>query len=288
MRIGEASNPGPRNWRIASVNTTTWSAGLPILCRQEFDAVCIQETMRFGESLAYSLVEGNNAGYHTAMNPCYRTAKGGMSGGVAISSLWKHGLTELAITDIVSIPTAHRFIFRHFHGFARGGIGIGSVYLESAVGMNSNNDALMRSIAGFVKAWGRPFVLAGDWNMSPKDLRDSGWPELLNAVVICTDEHTYEAAGHTSELDFFLVEKSIAHAVDACEVKDEVSVSKHRLVCLELRGDFKEKKVMRMRKPRPLPTFPPSGPFPQPPLWDDFQDEARAALASQDLEGIYA
>lgn len=76
--------------------------------------------------------------------------------------------------DIVSKPPAHRFIFKRWYGFAAGGLGVGSVYLRDGVGLNEENEATLHSIAGWLKAWGKPFVLGGDWQMSADALINSG------------------------------------------------------------------------------------------------------------------
>ena len=104
-------------------------------------------------------------------------------------------------------------MLRHWHGLARGGIGLGSAYLHSTGVLDADNQAPLRFIAGVVKAWRRPFILAGDWQVAPEVLEESGWPALMRARIVHTNSKTYSSGGHASHLDYFLVEESLLTAV---------------------------------------------------------------------------
>ena len=124
---GEAANPGPKGchhrlrniWSIATVNPTTWTAMVPILARQQFDVVLVQEMLRHQDRVAYAEVEGNRAGHHTRMNGSLRTAKAGCSAGVVVATRWAHGITAPSLGDPITKPPPHRFAFHHWHAFLR-------------------------------------------------------------------------------------------------------------------------------------------------------------------------
>ena len=295
---GEAANPGPRGshrrfrniWRIATVNPTTWSAMVPILARQRFDLLVGQEMLRRADTVDRAMVEGNRAGYHTFMQGSVTTDKGGCSAGVAIAARWAHGITsprDERPGQPPPPPPAHRFAFQHWHAVFSGGIGIGSAYLHMGVDAAAQNEVLPRAITAYVKAWGKPFIVGGDWQMSPEDLVRAGWPDLMGARVVHSKDFTYASGPDRSQLDYFLVEHSIAAAVRACRAQDEVSVSKHRLVWLELGGSLKQQSVWRLRRPKPLPTSVPVGPPPPPPSWDGFAQRAAKVKGTEGLSDLY-
>ena len=154
---GEAKNPGPhverkRRWTVASVNPTSWTSALPLVARQEYDAIGFQEIMRDTERTAYAEVEANRAGHHASFNHSLRTGAGGQSAGVALISAWAYGLTEPSIPDVVTRPEPSRFLFKHFHGIATGGVGLGTVYLKDGVGSNDSNNYHIMQIAGYLRA----------------------------------------------------------------------------------------------------------------------------------------
>eukprot|EP00973_Karenia_brevis_P022256 3062165-Karenia_brevis.AAC.1 len=187
------------------------------MAKQRFDLLLVQELMRDGEAAEYAKVEGNRSGYHVAMHSSVRTEAGGVSAGVALTSRWQYGLVNTAIADVVSVPPLHRFVFQHWYGFAAGGLCVGS-------------------------ACNRPFILGGDWNMSPEEIEQSGWPAILGAKVVHSGSPTYVSGGQHSQLDFYLVDSSIVGSVVRCYTVEEVSVKKHLVTVLELDGSFKSRK----------------------------------------------
>ena len=168
----------------------------------------------------------NRAGYHAAFNASLRTDAGGLTSGVAVLSAWAYGLTKPSMPEIVTVPDPSRFVFRHFHGLATGGIGFGSVYLRDGVGLDEYNNNLLFQVWAYLRAWGRHFILAGDFNIDPNELVEAGWPQKLGAKIIFPDGPTYRSGGAESKIDFFIVENSIADAAQACYSKQEESVKK--------------------------------------------------------------
>ena len=50
-----------------------------------------------------------------------------------------------------------------------------SIYLHCSEGFSPKNWAIMNAVGEYIVACGLPYVLAGDFNMSPQVLQDSGW-----------------------------------------------------------------------------------------------------------------
>ena len=160
--------------------------------------------MRSGDGVEYAKVQANQAGYHADFHDALVTEKLGLSGGVAVTSKWAAGISRPCMGAIVSVPPPHRFVFQHWHSVTKGGIGVGSVYLHATGCLGANNQALLHSIAGYLKAWGRPFVLGGDWQVGPQELEQAGWPAILGAKIVHSNSCTYFSGGHKSQLDYFL------------------------------------------------------------------------------------
>ena len=75
------------------------------------------------------------------------------------------GLSTACVTKV--FPTRSHTVA------AQGGVGAGSVHLHATGKLDADNQALLHLITGVVRAWGRPFILGGDWQVSPKELEDS-------------------------------------------------------------------------------------------------------------------
>ena len=64
---------------------------------------------------------------------------------------------------------------------------------------------LLQTIAGIVSELRGPWILAGDFNFTPEDIRGTGWLELLNGVVHAPSAPTCNGRG----VDFFVTSASL-------------------------------------------------------------------------------
>jgi len=137
----------------------------------------------------------------------------------------------------------------------KGGVLLGSVYLRDGEGLSCSNVELINAVAGYVKACGMPFILGGDWQVCPEDMESSGLPAAMKARVVAPDGHTYQAGGHTSLIDYFLVSDCLFNngVVVSCEVKDSKVIHKHKPVLLKVTGSCRSRKCKVMRRPKALP-----------------------------------
>ena len=65
-------------------------------------------------------------------------------------------------------------------------------------------------IRGFTKSINMPFVLFGDFNMTPASLLASGWPQSMQATIVKLGVATCNTG---SEIDYALVSDSLVPAV---------------------------------------------------------------------------
>ena len=61
------------------------------------------------------------------------------------------------------------------HHWAKGGLLVFSVYLETGGGLGHNNWQVLDRVAQVVAYYGLPYIIAGDFNMAAEDLIAGGW-----------------------------------------------------------------------------------------------------------------
>ena len=101
-----------------------------------------------------------------------------------------------------------------------------------------------------------PWIVAGDWNISPQTLIDSDWPNIVNGVVFATalatcNDNTY---------DFFVVQRSLVHAVVGVQRLEDGGLSPHWPSRLILRGDAKRFAIRKLVRPPKVTGILPHGP----------------------------
>jgi len=145
------------------------------------------------------------------------------------------------------------------------GIIVASVYLHDGPSMSQQNKELLKDIADYLKLFGKPFILGGDWQMSPEEMVGSGFPLLLKAQVIAPSQKTYKSGDTSSLIDFFMVSDVLANYAEAtCEAlvpnnEEERVIPKHSPVKMVLKGTNKSRSVLVASAPPPIPTNPAIG-----------------------------
>ena len=90
------------------------------------------------------------------------TDKGGKSAGVVVASKWQFPLGRCVLPDVVTTPPPERFCSSIWHGVIPKGILVCSIYNISGKGTSQENIDLLDSVGGYLRAFGRPFIIAGD------------------------------------------------------------------------------------------------------------------------------
>ena len=112
----------------------------------------------------------------------------------------------------------------------------------------------------FVKGCGRPFIIAGDWQVNPAILAETKFPHRLAADIVSADGPTNLRAGST--LDYFVVARSIRVAVKSVETRADLYLSPHVLVMLSLATRSSLGFTMAMSQPKVFPVGHLGGPMP--------------------------
>ena len=107
-----------------------------------------------------------------------------------------------------------------------------SAYLWHSDQWTARNHNLMAAVFHVVKSLDCPWILAGDFNMSPQCMETSMWPELLQGAVHATNDvlGTCRTTGGPRNYDFFIVDKRISSAVERLWVDREADTWARRPV----------------------------------------------------------
>lgn len=67
-------------------------------------------------------------------------------------------------------------------GIVKGGFHFISLHLVDGQGMSETNQAILTEVAAYIGTLQGPWLVAGDWNLTPEVLRQSGWAKSLRAL----------------------------------------------------------------------------------------------------------
>ncbi len=106
---------------------------------------------------------------------------------------------------------------------------------------------------------GLPFILGGDWQVHPDEVRRSDMLRILDAEVVCTGLPTNVVSGN--ELDLFVVSRCLLSAGYSVELETGGSFSPHVAVRLSIHVPKDDGATRRLQQPRLLPIDRPIGPL---------------------------
>ena len=161
-----------------------------ILDRSVDDFVLGQETKLHKHSA--HKVAGNTArrcGWGHCIGMAHQTFGTMGSGGCAV--LARQGI-GLATAPPKTIPDfcSHRISLAWAAGVTKEGIHLMSIYLICSVGMNAANKLICECAAVAIRAIKGPWVIGGDWNMTPETLAASGFLRLVNGMICAPEAPT--------------------------------------------------------------------------------------------------
>ena len=185
---------------------------------------------------------------------------------------------------------------------------VGSVYCYTGevVEVAAKNLELLATMGRLLRSSGLPFVLGGDFNQSPDDLRLGDFEGMARAAIIATPSEwgtCKGSSGTQSVIDYFVVDHLSEKVVKGVYVEPGATMHPHRPVYLEFYSRRSDVQVLTFARLDPIPTVAPFGPVPPPPPWEEAARVAHdahavfvAAAASQDkpefaqnmLDQVYA
>ena len=139
----------------------------------------------------------------------------------------------------------HRVAAAHVGGLARGGVHVTSVYLHCGEGLTSRNVLLLEHVAAIIKTLRGPWVLAGDFNVTPETLKDAGYLDMINAQVVAPSDPTC----NKFVCDFFVIPRILSFAVVGVQVIRNDWVRPHWPVRLLLAANMRRLAVRTIVRP---------------------------------------
>ena len=161
-----------------TVNPNAWGAGADYMKRTSADVILPQEVkLPEGEPCQAAEQAARNAKWKLAIEPCLVTAKGGRSVGVAVVVRNYIGMsTPKAVEASQCLHARGHFAMKRVAAMVKGGIHCGSAYLFSGVGVAAKcNLDLLDTMAFTLSGLVGPWIVGGDWNCTPEELRATGW-----------------------------------------------------------------------------------------------------------------
>lgn len=139
----------------------------------------------------------------------------------------------------------------------KGGVHCFSVYLKDSDGLSDTNQTILTELAAMVDTVQGPWIIGGDWNMTPDKLASSNWPNIVQGRIHVPSEPTC----NDSVYDYFVVSNSLSHAVQATVRLSDGGCSPHWTTRLYLSGAVRHKAIRRLVKPARVPADLPFGPL---------------------------
>ena len=273
--VADTAFRGDGLWAIDSVNASGWYPLVRYLEASSADYVVAQEVRRLPHEVDAAEATLRVRGWKAAISPAVVAAKGGTSCGTLVSTL-----AHLGSINAIGVPVAQaRWQFKRLSGICRGGFHLGSLYLHCSVGVTAKvNLDMLQEVAASLHCIEGPWALGGDFQCTPKDLAATGWLTLIGGVIACTELQTCGK----NEIDFFVVSKSLQHAVAGVQVLDDAATAPHCPVRLLLRSRPRAVMVRQVAAPGRFGGVLPYGPEPH----HDESHVRQFAKASGDLSQL--
>ena len=234
-------------WAFDTFNPNCGSRALDYLSVTAADACFFQEMKCRGADLDQQARTAAGQGWQLAGGPARVTDRNGVSSGVAVAVRGHLGLAQ-PLRPMDHQADVTRFCIRWLGSVCRGGIHLISIYLRDAEGLSQANLDILHCVAAAIAELQGPWLIAGDFNLEPCLLRQSGWLQLVSGVVHAPLQPTCGLKTY----DFFVSSRSLAFAVvGVANVIDEGS-HPHTPARLYLRSAPRSIKIRSLCKPTAL------------------------------------
>ncbi len=185
----------------------------------------------------------------------------GRGGGVAVMVSERAGVRPIKLIE--NIYGAELDIL---HGRFVCGItsDLGGIVVATCYGMSGLSVAeqlrLWKAVAVQLRCLGLPFVIGGDWQITPQQMSETGFQGILGASIVAPSEPTNLVTMRT--IDFFVVSSCLVPMIEGVEVLKGLRFSPHAPVELRLKGCRSLGLMRRIVQPKPLEVHKPIGPMP--------------------------
>ena len=125
------------------------------------------------------------------------------------------------------------------------------LYMVSGIGPSGANVRRMQSIAGLIGILGIPFILIGDWNMTPQQLFNSGFTNLIKGSIMVPEDADYICRSGRL-LDYAVVSRSFVAAIASVKTSKDTPWHSHRGVVVEVHLRPRRIHILAMSAPKLL------------------------------------
>ncbi|CAK0789309.1 unnamed protein product, partial [Prorocentrum cordatum] len=262
---------------LVSANTTAWGSAQALVEWLHDDVgrlpavLCLQEHRLKGkQAMARAAGWTQARGFSWHGQAALPTGSGPLesSGGVAVATL-----RPSAAAAAPGLP-AHRFQVCEVNLRFREPCRVISAYCITKIGRAKENIGLLAALHEFVGQLESPWVVMGDWNMEPVDVRE--WARSAGGALVCPEGPTCGS----KVFDFAVVSRVLTGFVDVAEVLLRAPTKDHVPFKVVLRGVAPDAKVQRPLFPAafPLPLPPPARPAPLERAFSAWRPEGRQSI----------
>ena len=122
-----------------------------------------------------------------------------------------------------------------------------SVYMQTGVGPQGTNLHRMAQIAALVNTMAIEFVIAGDWNMTPDELRTSDFDQCISGTIVEPGDAEFTCAQGGRTIDYCIVSRSLVGSFQL-KVDKGAPWSPHVGLVGRLQAQHKEKWIIAQEK----------------------------------------
>ena len=130
-----------------------------------------------------------------------------------------------------------------------------SLYLWTKEGLSKRNLDLLQELAKTIRGLKSPWIIGGDFQVSPHVLASSGWLALAEGVVVAPTAPTCGA----NTIDYFVVAEGLEHVVLGISVLNNAVFSPHSPVRLLLQTAPRKIQLRRFHAPSKIEADLPTG-----------------------------
>eukprot|EP00971_Amphidinium_carterae_P310976 6179825-Amphidinium_carterae.2 len=134
------------------------------------------------------------------------------------------------------------------HGVLPHGILVISVYLATGVPVHAQLDVLA-AIGDFLQGQDKPWLMAGDFQCEPAQMRQTEFPSSIAGVIVSTSQATCSTPP-CRELDYWIVSVGLVPLLQSVSLDTLCQTRPHTGVALELRSADLSQKVPVWRRPK--------------------------------------
>ena len=216
------------------------------------DAILIQETKtlegRTDSLKANAKVDGWRT-ITTAANPGRGNTA---SGGTAVLVRSCFGLRVAPGSELIGEP--HRSCMGQ--ATLLDGLYVTSAYLRHSEGASPENLAILGEIAANLATTDGRWLLGMDANMSPQELTETGWLELVDGKI----HHANAPTCGNNNYDYFVASKAVSRSIHGVQVVTDAGMNPHSAVRVLIKaGDVRRRRRILARPPK-IPGVMPLGP----------------------------